>query len=171
MRPLAILVTAGLMSIAACTSSAPESQPEPSSTRPDAVATPTAVEASEADQACSPSPVQGSEIAGTSSDGLSLFALMQGGPGALTSDGDEVHHGKSSKFVLRVTGAGDVKVIAKGPGGQIAHPDWGPEAHASSNFDRPGDEWGVGFTFPSVGCWTVAATRQGRSAHFGIGVV
>jgi hypothetical protein len=34
---------------------------------------------------------------------------------------------------------------------------WGPVDHgfATSGYDRPGDEWGIGFVFREPGCWTI----------------
>ncbi len=64
------------------------------------------------------------------------------------------------KIVWRMTGSGDFHIAAYSPsGGQIA-PDWGPDEHGGSNWARPGDEWGVGFTFPTPGCWDIHVTRD-----------
>jgi hypothetical protein len=45
-----------------------------------------------------------------------------------------------------------VQIVALGPGGQRLRPLF-LERHASSNWQRPGAEWGTGFTFPASGCW------------------
>lgn len=44
--------------------------------------------------------------------------------------------------------------------------DWGPEAHVSSNYVRPGDEWGTGFSFETPGCWELLLERDNGSASF-----
>lgn len=67
------------------------------------------------------------------------------------------------KIVWRMTGTGDLHLIALGPQGQHLAPAWGPEGHGGSNWDRPGDEWGTGFTFPAAGCWDMHATRDDTS--------
>ncbi len=68
------------------------------------------------------------------------------------------------KTIWRMTGTGDLSVEATGPRGQTIHPDGVPEPHAGSNWDRPGDEWGVFWTIPQPGRWTFHAKRgDGRS--------
>lgn len=66
------------------------------------------------------------------------------------------------KIVWRVTGDGDLTIEAVGPDDTTIEPDWGPEIHGGSNWVRPGDEWGTGWTFPEVGCWTFQV-RRGES--------
>jgi len=67
--------------------------------------------------------------------------------------------GKTLKIVWRVTGSGDARFSATGPGSTVT-PAWGPEPHGGSTFQYPGDEWGTGFAFPAPGCWTVHVTRD-----------
>ncbi len=72
---------------------------------------------------------------------------------------DKAQAKKDEKIVWRITGKGkqfDIK--AQHEDGTIIHPIWGPEYHGSSNWERPGDEWGTGFNFPKPGCWTLTAT-------------
>lgn len=88
------------------------------------------------------------EVQGTSSD-ASLWLLLFG-PTKIGSD---------LKIVWRMTGTGDLHLTAIGPQGQHIAPDWGPEAHSGSNWNRPGDEWGAGFTMPVAGCWDLHASR------------
>jgi hypothetical protein len=71
--------------------------------------------------------------------------------------------GVQNKIIWRMTGSGVFTVIARGPNGQTLKPAWGPERHGGSNWNRPGDEWGSGFTFPVGGCWDLHATRQDLS--------
>ena len=72
---------------------------------------------------------------------------------------DKAQAKKEEKIVWRITGTGkqfDIK--ARHEDGTIIHPIWGPEYHGSSNWERPGDEWGTGFNFPKPGCWTLTVT-------------
>ena len=73
--------------------------------------------------------------------------------------------GREVKIVWRMTGAGPVEFEATGPGGTRASPVWGPTPHISSNWRRPGDEWGTGFVFTSPGCWRIRATRGAVSGN------
>ena len=67
--------------------------------------------------------------------------------------------GHEIKVVWRMTGTGDLTIDATSADGKTVKPTWGPEAHSGSSFERPGDEWGTGWIFPTPGCWTVNATR------------
>jgi hypothetical protein len=67
--------------------------------------------------------------------------------------------GQEVKVVWRMTGSGDLTMNATGENGTTIKPAWGPEIHNGSSFQRPGDEWGTGWVFPTAGCWTVNATR------------
>jgi hypothetical protein len=69
-----------------------------------------------------------------------------------------IHPKQEIKIVWRMTGAGDLHLVAVGPRGLRIPPDW-TQYHESSNWQRPGQEWGSGFTFPSPGCWDLHATR------------
>ncbi len=92
------------------------------------------------------------EVRGTVTGG-ELWALLDGG--ALPEP-----RGLQVKIIWRMTGKGDLRLSALGPVGQTVHPDWGPEGHSGSNWNRPGEEWGAGFTFPVVGCWDIHAARD-----------
>lgn len=72
--------------------------------------------------------------------------------------------GEEVKVVWRVSGNGEFAAVARGPEGVEVHPSFGPTRHAGSNYDRPGDEWGVGFILRSPGCWELRATRGKGSA-------
>lgn len=65
--------------------------------------------------------------------------------------------GQTFKLVARVTGEGELLVVAMGPGGSRVHPRL--EAHTLSNFSRPGDEWGLFFEFQRAGCWQIRIDR------------
>jgi hypothetical protein len=67
--------------------------------------------------------------------------------------------GKELKVAWRMTGSGDFSISATGPDGTVVKSIWGPEQHSGSTWDRPGDEWGTGWVFPTAGCWTLNATR------------
>lgn len=73
--------------------------------------------------------------------------------------GDEI------KIVWRVGGEGDLELVAKGPNGTETQPVSGPVRHFGSSWDRPGDEWGSVWEFPSAGCWTVVLERGGQRAE------
>lgn len=75
-----------------------------------------------------------------------------------------IRAGKETKIVWRVTGTGDLRLTATGPDGKDHAPVWGPEPHGGSSFERPGEEWGAGFTFGKAGCWRVHAERANGGA-------
>ncbi len=52
--------------------------------------------------------------------------------------GDEVVAGQEIKVVWRMTGSGGLSISATGPDAKIVQPEWGPESHGSSSWDRPG---------------------------------
>jgi hypothetical protein len=54
-----------------------------------------------------------------------------------------------------MTGLGMLARLAIGPDGQRVRPFWGPAFHTSSNFDKPGDEWGA-TSLPSLDAGTCA---------------
>jgi hypothetical protein len=66
---------------------------------------------------------------------------------------------EDEKIVWRITGTGmQFDVQAKHQDGTVIQPSW-VEYHGSSNWERPGDEWGTGFNFPEPGCWTLTVTH------------
>jgi hypothetical protein len=136
---MALLVAAGA---GACTS---DDDPAPPAARPSQLASRPA--------SCTPTPILGDRLEGGSDDGTSVAALLERKEGGPLRAGEEV------KIVVRMTGAGGLQVSAFRPDGSPAAIDWGPEAHTSSNFNRPGSEWGFGVTFAEPGCWTIALSR------------
>jgi len=107
---------------------------------------------------CSPaSPSLGLEVQATGSDGVTAYGLMFG-PEADSITGD----GSSIKMAVRMTGDGELEVHVIAPDGTERPLDWGPEAHGGSNFQRPGEEWGIGFSPDAPGCWQVAFERGER---------
>lgn len=70
---------------------------------------------------------------------------------------------QDQKIVWRLTGDGDPQFTTIGPHGEHAHVVFGPEPHDSSNWNRPGEEWGTGFNFQTAGCWDLHVVR-GKAA-------
>jgi hypothetical protein len=105
--------------------------------------------------ACQPSQIQLSkngfpEIQGTMKSNGEIWALLFF---------DKAYAKKDEKIVWKITGTGkQFDIQAQHKDGTIIHPIWGPEYHVSSNWDRPGNEWGTGFNFPEPGCWTLTVT-------------
>lgn len=68
--------------------------------------------------------------------------------------------GVEDKTVWRLDGA-DLNATPtfslQGPTGQVGLLDWVAE-HGSSNWNRPGVEYGTGLLFPVTGCWDVHVT-------------
>jgi hypothetical protein len=143
------LAIAGAIVVLTACNGVPASGPHPSS-RPSTAAS---------KSGCSPSPADRStsggapELRGTVSPDNSLWALIIG-PGPPIPVAPDV------KIVWRMTGTGPITLEAEGPHSRTVKPDWGPDYHPSSNWSKPGREWGAGFTFPVVGCWTVRAARS-----------
>ena len=76
--------------------------------------------------------------------------------------------GRETKIAWRMTGSGRVRFAATGPNGQRVDPIDGPTPHTGSNWDRPGDEWGTFFQFPTRGCWTIHVTRGASKGTAGL---
>lgn len=68
------------------------------------------------------------------------------------------------KIVWRMTGSGPLQLSVRSPQGATVPLQWGPELHGSSNYHRPGGEWGSGFRFSTPGCWHLHAQRSRGSA-------
>ena len=86
-------------------------------------------------------------------DGIRAWGLM------MSATGWPVRAGKELKIVWRVTGDGPLRATATGPDGREHGPAWGPESHGGSNFDRPGEEWGIGYRIDEPGCWRLRLAR------------
>ncbi|WP_159540810.1 hypothetical protein [Aeromicrobium sp. 9AM] len=141
--------------LAGCTGS----EPAP---RPSATTTPTpAPSLGPLGQAgCKPaSPFISAELQGTPEEaGTSLYGMV-----FVRSDGP-LPVGESIKVAWRMTGKGDLTVRLIDPDGRRKKLDWGPEAHGGSNYHRPGDEWGTGFTLAKPGCWELRFSRDSSHA-------
>jgi hypothetical protein len=104
-----------------------------------------------------PSRIIGGDVEGTPTDlGTRLASLI-----------GKVRAGEETKLVFRITGEGPVRVDLLDATGRRAELAWGPTAHTSSNFVRPGREWGVGFVIPEPGCWEVRIATQTSSRSIG----
>jgi len=80
--------------------------------------------------------------------------------------------GDQEKIVWRMTGAAlPLTLEAIGPEGSHHQPVWGPAAHLSSDWDKPGDEWGAGYLFTAPGCWDLRAVRGGATADVWLRVI
>jgi hypothetical protein len=84
---------------------------------------------------------------------------------------DKAEARKDEKIVWRITGSGALDIQAQHEDGTRIRPIWGPEYHASSNWKRPGDEWGTGFNFPEAGCWTLTVTKGKTVGKFHLNVL
>lgn len=115
--------------------------------------------------ACDPSvtelnPSQGIEVRADSPDDVEGWALIFNHWPLDPGDVLTVPAAEEVKIVWRLTGDGDdVSFQATGPEGQIENLSWGPAPHGGSNWERPGQEWGTGWVFPTEGCWVLQATR------------
>jgi hypothetical protein len=106
-------------------------------------------------QGCDPpSPIVGQEVQGTGAASVTAFGEFQGVDAARLIEGTPI------KLVVRITGSGDLSVDMTAPDGTAHGLDWGPEEHTGSNYDRPGDEWGTGFSFDAPGCWALNLRRD-----------
>lgn len=69
---------------------------------------------------------------------------------------------KRVKIVWRMTGSGDLHLVAAGSDGQHISPVR-MIYHPRSTWKRPGEEWGSVFTFSTPGNWRIHATRGSLS--------
>jgi hypothetical protein len=76
-------------------------------------------------------------------------------------------HAERVKIVWRITGSGPFRITAHNARFDVPlAPVSGPTEHSSSNWNRPGDEWGTRFVFPHAGCWRIDVTRGEVTARF-----
>jgi hypothetical protein len=69
--------------------------------------------------------------------------------------------GEQVKIAWHMTGTGPLRLSASNlDTGKVVAPWNGPDAHSSSSWHRPGDEWGSVWVFPSAGCWRITAARS-----------
>ena len=89
---------------------------------------------------------------------------------ALIFNGWPMQTGNQNKIVWRMTGSGNLELVAYGPDGRMVHPA-DVTLHEGSSWQRPGDEWGSVFVFPSAGCWNIHATRENLAGDVWVMVV
>ncbi|WP_346960484.1 hypothetical protein [uncultured Arthrobacter sp.] len=104
------------------------------------------------------SAVNGTEVEGSSKDGITLYGQDQSEGFLLASDTEK-------KIVWRISGSGQPAVTVTRPGGDESGLAWGPEFHSSSNYARPGDEYGTALVVDQPGCWNIKFTRDSRTAN------
>lgn len=148
--------------LAGCSSAASSNATPASSGQHPALSTP--ANANLGDPNCKPaSPVVLPPANGTPAGGVDLPQIEGSAPGgqlwALVFNGWPMPARAQDKIVWRMTGSGDLRLVARGPGGQVLSPT-DLVRHGSSNWQRPGEEWGSVFTFPVSGCWNIHATRD-----------
>ena len=141
-----------------------------------ACTSPSGDEPAAATEACEPDstiaePLIGPEAEARTDGSFEAWALFFN-PFPMRPDGEpiEIPVDTEIKIVWRVAGEGDLAIEALGPRETSIDPDWGPEIHGGSNWDRPGHEWGTGWTFPEVGCWTFEIHRGDSTAQLSIDI-
>ena len=86
------------------------------------------------------------ETRGTTPDAVDLYGLV-------FSRGLPMHANEDIKIVWRMRGTGPLAATLSSPAGVATPLAWGPDRHSGSSYNRPGDEWGVGYRFDAPGCW------------------
>jgi hypothetical protein len=94
---------------------------------------------------------------------FNTFPMPDGEPIAIPVDTE-------IKIVWSVTGTGDFRIEAVGPNGVTIQSNWEPTGHLGSNWERPGDEWDTGWTFPEVGCWTFQIQGGDSAAQLSVDI-
>ena len=105
------------------------------------------------------------EVEGTSSQ-VQLWGLIMA-----TGPDNPLRANEQVKIVWRITGSGELHLSSIGPNGRTHPLQWGPALHASSTYQRPGQEWGAGYLFAQPGCWTLHATRGTATADVWMEIV
>jgi len=77
----------------------------------------------------------------------------------------ELGVGDEAKIVWRSDGSGDFRVVAISPTGKRVPSEFPVTSHLSSNWDRPGSEWGSAFGFSEAGCWELRVRHGDASAR------
>jgi len=156
MRSLALAMAGGLFA-SACTASGTSLSSDSASSRPEPTTGPTGLSLVSFSPRSHCHPARPPR---TSSNGLvEVRGIAQNGQlWALVFDRVPVPTGRKVKIAWRTTGAGPLRLLALGEHEQVVRPH-DLIRHGGSNWDRPGDEWGGYFVFPSAGCWDIQARR------------
>lgn len=73
---------------------------------------------------------------------------------------ETAHPNEDEKIVWRITDeSNEFNAQARSEDGMILAPIW-VEYHGGSNWQRSGQEWGMGFNFLTPGCWKITVTRD-----------
>lgn len=134
--------------LSACAPAVTESPtlPPPTSTPVPPTATPYSCEPSPILTDSSPFP----EIQGTMQSDGELWALLFFNTAFIDQE---------VKIVWRITGTGgEFTARAHNADGTRLDPFWGPQYHEDSTWERPGEEWGTSFIFPTPGCWIITVS-------------
>jgi hypothetical protein len=94
------------------------------------------------------------ETRGTATGGAQLYGLVMPEAGLPLRVGEQI------KIVWRMTGHGPLVATLTSPSGAPTPLTFGPAAHLSSSYNRPGDEWGTGYLFTDPGCWHLHFARD-----------
>jgi|GEM_PF-848065 len=141
-----------VMVAVACTPSNPSSSTVSSPSAINSSPTPTPVVGALGAAGCRPVSPAGAfsgEVFGTATGGTVWAWFMAGYP---------PRAGIEDKTIWRLDGpgaSGASTFALVGPASRKGRLNWGPEAHGSSNWNRPGAEFGTGLLFPAPGCWDV----------------
>ncbi len=163
-----LLVCVSLLTLTACTSMHTSPTPAPSTTAPSTTAAtpdcdharkphrarPTGLPAAIPDQSrCRLPEVEGSG---------KLVQLW----GLIMADGpdDPLRVNEQVKIIWRIAGSGELRLTSIGPDGGMHRLEWGPDAHCSGTYRRPGQEWGAGYRFTQPGRWDLHAIRGNATA-------
>ena len=117
-------------------------------------------------RACDQTPIDTSalpEVQGVGHD-ATIYGLV------FLTHPEPVRVGDELKIVWRMTGQGDLSVSYFAPDGRPGVLTFGPEAHGGSTYQRPGDEWGTGFSFDAAGCWRIHLARSVGSGDVWIAI-
>lgn len=101
-------------------------------------------------------PDQNFEIIGTPlADAVSASGLF------FQTDSDDAQPGER-KFVVRVTGEGELQAELLAPNSEPADLAWGPLVHTENSFEQSGDELAMGMILGEPGCWQLQLSRDGE---------
>lgn len=149
MKPVRVLLVIGAaLALAACSNGSSDSATDSCD--------PTTTEAE---------PILGAEARADSAPGHEVWALFFNTWPLPPGEAVRIPVNEEVKIVWRSTGEGSLTIEADDQDGVSIEPIWGPDVHGSSNWERPGQEWGTGWIFPSTGCWTFDVSRGDNTAE------